>query len=337
MWNRYDIDLLNDINNSIDLCEYVGQSTELRQVGGEYFAHCKFHKDDTPSLAINPNGNFFHCFSCGRSGRFIGYLMKYEGFTFDEAVEKGCKLSGIDINSLCKSESVNYLKEFSRLQKSNKKKITHKVLDKSILQEYSKDYPDEWLQEGITKEAMDVFDIRIDMLHNRIVYPVYDITGALINIKGRTRYENYKELKIPKYINYFKVGIMDYFQCLNVTIPFIKEKNEVIIFESIKSVMKAYGWGYKNCVSAEKHTLTKEQINLLVALRVNIVFAYDSDVDYSSEDVAKSTRLLKRVTNVYIIHDRDKLLGGAETKNAPVDLSKEIWDKLYDEKRKVRG
>ena len=44
--------------------------------------------------------------------------------------------------------------------------------------------------------------------------------------------------------------------------------------------MKAYGWGFKNCVSAEKHTLTDEQIKLLVKLRVNVVFAYDSDVDY---------------------------------------------------------
>lgn len=53
-----------------------------------------------------------------------------------------------------------------------------------------------------------------------------------------------------------------------------------IIFESVKSVMKAYGWGYKNCVSAEKHTLTPEQIDLLIKLRVNVVLAYDSDVNY---------------------------------------------------------
>ena len=128
---------------------------------------------------------------------------------------------------------------------------------------------------------------------------------------------------------------MDYFQGLNVTLPYIKKQNEIIIYESIKSVMKAYGWGYKNCASAEKHTLTDEQISLLVKLRVNIVFAYDSDVNYHNKDVKRDIDILKRVTNVYVIEDYDKLLGGAETKNAPVDLGKDIWEELYETKKKV--
>ena len=40
----------------------------------------------------------------------------------------------------------------------------------------------------------------------------YDVDGNLINIKGRTRYPNYKQLRLSKYMNYFKVGCMDYFQ-----------------------------------------------------------------------------------------------------------------------------
>ena len=53
----------------------------------------------------------------------------------------------------------------------------------------------------------------------------------------------YKPKNNKKYINYYKVGVMDYFQGLNITLPFVREKNEIIIFESVKSVMKAYGWG----------------------------------------------------------------------------------------------
>ena len=99
--------------------------------------------------------------------------------------------------------------------------------------------------------------------------------------------------------------------------------------------MKAYGWGYKNCASAEKHTLTDEQIMLLVKLRVNIVFALDSDIKYTDKDVYESINKLKRITNVYVIYDRNKLLGGAESKNSPVDLSREIWERLYHEKMKI--
>jgi hypothetical protein len=99
--------------------------------------------------------------------------------------------------------------------------------------------------------------------------------------------------------------------------------------------MKAYAWGYKNCASAEKHTLTPEQTELLVKLRVNVVFAYDTDVSYKDKDVAKSINKLRRVTNVYTINDYDELLGGASAKNSPVDCGIDIWEELYENKRKV--
>lgn len=136
-------------------------------------------------------------------------------------------------------------------------------------------------------------------------------------------------------MNYKKIGVMDYFQCLEKTLPFIREKNEVIIFESIKSVLKCYGWGYKNCISAEKHTLTPEQIALLVKLKVNVVFAYDSDISYSDSEVKSNIDRLRRVTNVYVIEDTDKLLGGKEAKNSPADCGLDIWEELYFNKRKV--
>ena len=99
--------------------------------------------------------------------------------------------------------------------------------------------------------------------------------------------------------------------------------------------MKAYGWGYKNCASAEKHTLTPEQIELLIQMRVDVVLAYDSDISYKKGEVRHNIDMLKRLTNVYVIDDYDKLLGGESAKNAPVDCGKEIWEVLYDSKRKV--
>ena len=128
---------------------------------------------------------------------------------------------------------------------------------------------------------------------------------------------------------------MDYFQGLNITLKYVKEKGEIIIFESVKSVMKAFGWGYKNCASAEKHTLTKEQLDLLVKLKVNVVFAYDSDISYRQSDVKQNIDKLKRVTNVYVIEDKNKLLGGVAAKNAPVDCGENIWSQLYEAKKKI--
>lgn len=330
----YDDEMLQEINASVDLLEYVSQSIEMEKRGRDYFGHCPLHVDNTPSFSITPSKNSYYCFSCGRSGGIIGYLMDYEHLRFDDAVDKAAKLGNMDLSKMCRSQTMTFLKKTKNLMRE-KEQVVHEVLSANELSKYSHEDITEWIDEGILQEVMDLFEVRINDRDNRIVYPVYDINGNLINIKGRTRYKNYKELRIPKYINYYPIGTMDYFQGLNITLPFIKDQNEMIIFESVKSVMKAYGWGYKNCASAEKHTITDEQLKLLVRLRVNIVFAFDSDISYSDKDIKKTIDVLKRITNVYIIYDRKGLLGGKDAKNAPVDLSREIWEQLYFNKTKV--
>lgn len=335
MRTNYDDEMLQQINENADLLDYVSQTMELEKKGNDYWAHCPLHTDLTPSLSFTPAKNSYYCFSCGKSGGIIGYLIDFEKMKFEDAVEKAAKLANLDLSKMCHSKTITFLKKLRVLAMKPKSAYEHRILDESELDKYQIEPVKEWLDEGIEHDVMNLFGVRVDTWQNRIVYPVYDICGNLINIKARTRYKNYKQMKIPKYINYFQVGVMDYFQGLNTTLKYVLDANEIIIFESVKSVMKAYGWGYKNCASAEKHTLTKEQIDLLVKLRVNIIFAYDSDVDYRSNDVRQNIDKLKRVTNVFIIDDRKKLLGGKETKNAPVDCGEEIWKTLYSQKRKV--
>ena len=335
MNTNYDDEMLQQINENADLFGYVSQTMELEKKGNDYWAHCPLHTDLTPSLSFTPAKNSYYCFSCGKSGGIIGYLIDFEKMKFEDAVEKAAKLANLDLSKMCHSKTITFLKKLRALAMKPKSAYEHRILDDSELDKYQIEPVKEWLDEGIEQDVMDLFGVRVDTWQNRIIYPVYDICGNLINIKARTRYKNYKQMKIPKYINYFQVGVMDYFQGLNTTLKYVLDANEIIIFESVKSVMKAYGWGYKNCASAEKHTLTKEQIDLLVKLRVNIVFAYDCDVDYRSSDVRQDIDKLKRVTNVFVIEDRKKLLGGKDTKNAPVDCGEEIWEILYSQKRKV--
>ena len=330
----YDEETLRRIDEGVDLLEYVSESIPMKKQGNNYFGNCPLHVDKTPSFSITPEQNYYYCFSCGRSGKIISFLRNYEGLSFQDAVKKAAKLAEIDLSNVCTSQTVSFLRMAKKL-KQKKPPVVHKILDEYELSKYSKERITEWEEEGIKQDVLDLFQVRINKRDNRIVYPVYDLSGNLINIKGRTRYVNYKDLKIPKYINYYSVGTMDYFQGLNITLPFIKQSNEVIIYESVKSVMKAYGWGYKNSVSAEKHSLTEEQLSLLVKLRVNVVFAFDTDVDYRSKDIQKTIGKLKRITNVYIIIDRNGLLGGKEAKNSPVDLTKEIWEELYENKLRV--
>ena len=333
---EYDDDMLREINDNADLLAYAQQTMELEQRGNDYFAHCPLHQDKTPSLSFTPAKNSYYCFSCGRSGGMIGFLIDFEGLDFDSAVEKASVLANVDMSKMCQSRTISMLKRWRTALMPKIEVAKHEIIPKKELEKFSKtEKATEWISEGIKPDVLDLFGIRIDTYGNRIVYPVYDIDGNLINIKGRTRYANYKALKLAKYMNYYKVGTMDYFQGLEITLPYIKEKNEIIIFESIKSVMKAYGWGYKNCASAEKHTLTPEQISLLAKLKVDVVLAYDSDIDYKQGEVWEDIERLRRITNVYIIQDKDGLLGGKDAKNSPADCGLDIWNELYLNKRKV--
>lgn len=333
--NKYDKDMLDEINANADLCAYASETLELKPKGKNLFAHCPAHIDRTPSLCFTPENNTYHCFSCGRSGMFIGYLMDYEGLDIDAAVEKAARIAKIDTSQMCHSETIKFLKNIRRMKKARPEQYKHTIYPEKMYTKYLDEAPQEWIDEGIKPDVMKLFGIRIDRYGNRIVYPVRDISGRLLNVKGRTRYTNYKALNLAKYINYKEVGCVDYFQGLNITLPYVKEQKEIIIFESIKSVMKAYGWGYKNCVSAEKHTLTEQQEELLIKLRCDIVFAYDNDVDYREPSVAQTIDKLRRLTNVYIIKDRYKLLGDKTTKNSPADCGEEVWEELYSCKTKV--
>lgn len=332
---EYDEDFLRSISEQVDLVDYIGQKTELEQKGKDYFCRCSKHIDNTPSFSITPEKNSYYCFSCGRGGGIIQYLQDYEGLSFDEAVQKVCRLTNSDISTMCYSPTVKFLKSVRRM-KTKSQPTRHTILPECEYTKYLKGSITEWLEEGIRQREIDLFDIRIDGRRNRIVYPVRDIDGNLINIKGRTRFKNYKEMRLMKYINYFPIGTMDYIQGLDITLPYIKEKNEIVVFESLKSVMKCYGWGYKNVGSAEKHSLTMEQIRLLIRMKVDVTFAYDSDVSYKSKDIVDTIRILKKFTNVYIIEDPDNLLGGIDAKNSPADKGLQVFEKLYQNKRRVR-
>lgn len=331
---NYDDSMIEEIINNIDLLEYAEQTCDFEKKGESYFTNCPNHTDLTPSLSITPKKNRFHCFSCGCKGTIIKWLMEYEELSFDSAIEKASKLANVDLSTMCTSQTVRYLRRTNKTI-TTKEAFVHPILDKSVMNSYLNCEITEWIEEGISKEVLDLYEVMIDERSNRIIYPVYTVNGELINIKARTRFIEYKKMKLKKYVNFYKVGIVDYFQGLNISIKDVVLCGEIIIFESIKSTMKLRTNGKNNSASAEKHTLTNEQITLLIKLKVNVVLAYDTDVSYFENEVKVNIDNLKRFTNVYVIEDHEELLGGKEAKNSPIDLGFEIWEHLYENKRKI--
>lgn len=247
----YDSEYLDEIGEKINLLDYAeSQGFEFESHGREHYTNCPLHVDKTPSLSIteDADGKFtkFFCHSCKTGGGIIKWLMTFEHLTFNDAVIKSSELAGMEIRKGCSSPVVRYLRSKNLdIKKSEIKIVSHEILSEDKITRYSKEQIPEWESEGIQKDIINKFDIRIDNAMNRIVYPVRDINGNLINIKGRTRYPNYKALRVPKYLNYYKIGDMDYFQSLDLALPYVREAGEIIICESIKSTMKCWGWGIR--------------------------------------------------------------------------------------------
>ena len=316
------------------MLEYASKTVDFKQKGKNFIAHCPKHIDKTPSLTINVEDNYFFCFSCKHGGNLLEWLIYMEGLKFPQAVEKVSKLSGIAMHEYKISETVAFYKQLAKLQEQKKPPIVRPVLDKATLAKYELSPPQEWVDEGIDPEIMKRYDIRLDKHYNRIIYPVYDKYFNLIGIKGRTRYENYKDLGIQKYQNYNSIGTTDFFCGMKNNIDNITRKNEVIIFEGIKSGMKAEAWGYDNWVACETSCLNKEQVKILIELGVKeVVIAFDSDVEL--KQIRERIRLLRRFTNVYCVIDKKRLLGDKSLKLSPVDKGKEVWEQLYKERVRI--
>ena len=329
---KYDKDKIDDICSKVDLLEYASKSVDFTQRGTDNFvAHCPKHIDKTPSLTISVAKNFFYCFSCKHGGNILNWLMYYEKLSFQQALKKVSAMVGEDLDNYKISETLSFYKQLQKLQLVKIKQVKRETLDDAILAKYELSAPQIWVEEGICPDIMKKYNIRIDRKTNRIVYPVYDKYFNLIGIKGRTMYSNYSDLGLQKYQNYHKIGTTDFFAGLKNTISNIREKSEVIVFEGMKSGMKAEAWGYDNWVASETSLINGEQVKILIDLGVkDVVIAFDNDIGL--QRIKQTTRLLRKFVNVYCVFDKHKILGDKSEKLSPVDNGKEVWEQLYKER-----
>ena len=79
---------LDEIRTRVPLEGVIGKRVRLARRGRELLGLCPFHQEKTPSFTVNEDKGFFHCFGCGAHGDVIGFVMRDEGLSFPEAVER---------------------------------------------------------------------------------------------------------------------------------------------------------------------------------------------------------------------------------------------------------
>lgn len=334
---KYGQDDLKEMAEKINLVDYIGQTEELRRRGQNYFINCPFHKgDDTPSLCIYTDSQRWHCFGCNAGGDIYQWIVDKENVSFSVAVQKVMSLVGVTVRPHIENKAMSFFKTIKKaVNPESKQEITRTVLDwnRDYYDKYDHELPVEWLNEDMKPEALKEYYIMVDNSANRIVYPVLDRNGVLIGVKGRTRINNYKLLGLQKYMNYYKVGTLDYFQGWQQALPSIQSGKPIIIFEGIKSCIKAWGWGIKNTIASETAKLSDGQIELLIRNRIpEVIIGWDTDKDLQCIIEDQKIMMLKRFTRVSVIIDTDKLL---DSKMAPVDKGEEIFRELLDRRIKI--
>ena len=78
-----------------DIVRVVGEYVRLKKSGQNYTGLCPFHGEKTPSFAVHPVKQIFHCFGCGKGGDVFSFVMEMEKCQFPEAVRIVAEKCGI--------------------------------------------------------------------------------------------------------------------------------------------------------------------------------------------------------------------------------------------------
>lgn len=215
-----------------------------------------------------------------------------------------------------------------------------KPIKKSLLNIYSFYATVEWLNDGISEEAMKVFHILYDVIHNKIIIPHYDENDELIGIRGRALndedlvYGKYMPVSIEGKMYAHPLGYNLY--GLNMNKENIRKKKTAIIFEAEKSVLQyetMYGRENNIAVAVCGSSISYYQMQLLYDLGVErVIVAFDSPSVINWEELDKHYNKLKKLCERFVykcrmgfVIDYKNILGA---KDSPTDLGKTAFEEI---------
>lgn len=325
---------LEELINSIDIVEYISQFVELEEKNGEFWGLSPFSTEKTPSFSVRRETNSFYCFSSGVGGNVFTFVRFYNKCSAKQAVDilkAYAGIEGVDVKPRGKLAATIACRKYLR-RIPNKKASKMKVFPENCMDRFEKreDKLAVWEAEGISKESLDRFQVYYDAFSDRLVYPIRNISGEIVNIGGRTLDPQWKEKDLRKYTYFSGWGEMSVIYGLFENMDAILEKKEIIIFEGCKSVLIANSWGIKNTGCLLTSHLNPAQMKILAKLGMRVVFALDKEVDIRKDH---NINRLKQYVNVEYVWDRGNLL---EDKDSPVDKGVDVFMNVYENRLKLR-
>lgn len=292
---------IKEIRNAVDIVSVISSYIPLVKKGKNYFGVCPFHDDTNPSMSVSSEKQIYKCFSCGASGNVFNFVMDYEKVDFKEALNILSKISGIPLDNIYVSKPRKYEKFYKIYDLSckyyqNNLSCEDGAVAKNYL--YQRKIDDELIKvfkiglskkgnnltELLTKKDYSMKELELigltsnnrDLYQNRIMFPLFNITGEVVGFSGRI----YNSKSDSKYINtketpIFKKGELLY--NYHLAKEEARKEKKLIIVEGFMDVIRLYSVGIKNVVALMGTALTKEQITLIKRVSNNIIISLDGD------------------------------------------------------------
>lgn len=322
------MNIIYQIKNAIDIREFIGQYTELTQQGRTTMGCCPIHGEHKPSMAVYDT--YYRCFSCGSSGSVIDFYMAHNDCDLKAALAHFCKLLNISEDGP-QEEIIKPDPYISSLAPEEQQDRNTVFLNDSLITEYAA-IQHVSITDRFSEETIKAFRIGYCVnaydreMYNRITIPVYDIENRLIGIVGRKIHdEDEKEAKYRFTSGFSKSATL---YGLNLALPYIRQKREIIICEGTKDVWVYWDAGIRNVVASFGCKLSDEQVRLAKKYALKIVCSYDNDYDKPTNAGEDGFRLMKE--QIEMFYEIKRVLYG--DKNDPGQCSNEEIIKFYTER-----
>ena len=102
----FDSSFIELVKSKNDIVTVMSQYLTMQQKGKNFWTCCPFHNERTPSMAVNPYEQYYHCFGCKEHGDVITFVQKMESCDFMSALEILAKNANLEIPSNVMDSSV---------------------------------------------------------------------------------------------------------------------------------------------------------------------------------------------------------------------------------------
>ena len=311
---RIDHHTVQRILDTADIVEVVSDFVHLKRRGANYIGLCPFHNERTPSFSVSKSKGICKCFSCGKGGSPVNFIMELEQMTFNEALRYLAKKYNIEIEEhelteqereeASARESMLAVNDFAMNYFENTMADTpdgrniglayfreRGINDATIKRfhlGYSLDKRDDLFRTALKRGYSEKYLIDTglcyrtdhgvnDRFRARVIYPVFSVSGKVVAFGGRTLR---KDKDVAKYVNSPESVIYSKSRelyGLYQAKQAIVRKDKCILVEGYMDVISMHQSGVENVVASSGTSLTEGQIRLIHRFTENVTVIYDSD------------------------------------------------------------